>query len=152
MSACIGTGSCIQQCCCICDDESEVCTCGHRDHIKQVAGGDIYCQIPCKHNCTLVECHNFKFCGKKLPLQVLNVYNGMCPNCAVMLGKLTFLEEKGDCPICLDNKDMIVISCGKHNVCMDCWKTLSETENIPIPLTCPLCRESIWKWRIRPKS
>jgi hypothetical protein len=158
MVSCNGDGSCIQQCCCICyeDEEcdvpSEVCTCGHRSHIKIIGGNeetDMYCQKPCQHKCTLVECHNFKLCRKKLPLQILHCYNDMCSTCAVMLGKLTFLDVKDECPICLENKDMVLISCKKHKVCIECWKTASETENRPIPLTCPLCRESIWKWKGR---
>ena len=155
MSSCIGRGSCIQQCSCICfDDEvyevpSEICTCGHRNH-KHLIGGttefDIYCQKECSYNCQLVECHNFRLCGIKKPQEILDYHNGMCSNCAILLGKLKILDIKDDCPICMENKDMLEISCGgKHKFCIDCWKTMSELENRPIPLTCPLCRESIWK-------
>jgi hypothetical protein len=59
-----------------------------------------------------------------------------------MVGKIEFLDEKEECPICMEHKDMIQVSCGKHNVCLDCWKKMSKTE---APLRCPLCRESIWK-------
>jgi hypothetical protein len=158
MNACNGDGFCLHQCCCVCfDDEehevpSEVCACGHRSHTKQIGGNtelDLYCQESCPHNCTLAKCHNFKLCCQKRPLAILRVNNGMCLNCALAIGKLEFLEEKDDCPICLENKDMVLISCGKHKVCVDCWNTASETENRPIPLSCPLCRESIWKWKGR---
>ena len=151
---CTGNGACFDQCCCICyeDEEceipSEVCTCGHRDHPKIIGGPtecDIYCREECSHDCQLVECHNFRLCGKKEPQVSLDHDNGMCMNCAVKFGRIKFLDTQDDCPICLETKDMIQISCGKHNVCLDCWKQASATPNRPIPLSCPLCRESIWK-------
>ena len=154
MSSCNGRGSCIKQCVCICydDDDYEVlsitCTCGHRNHDYMIGGKnkeDIYCQTECIHNCQLIQCHNFTLCGKKYPQEVLDCHNGMCVDCAVMIGKVIFLNKMDDCPICMDHKEVITISCGKHNVCMECWKQMSETENRPYPLSCPLCRESIWK-------
>lgn len=153
MSSCEGRGDCIQQCCCICfDDEegdidSEFCSCGHRNHTKLIGGNgecQIYCKEECPHNCELVECHNYRMCGQKRPQKLLDCDNGMCKDCAIMIGRIKFLDDKGDCPICLVNKDMIEISCGKHNVCLDCWKNWSETST-QIPLTCPLCRNPIWK-------
>lgn len=156
MPSCNGRGSCIQQCICCCyeDEEyevpSEACSCGHRNHTHLIGGTtvyDIYCKKDCPHNCQLVECHNFRLCGKKDPQELLDCHNGMCSDCAIMIGKIKFLNEKDDCPICMENKDMIQISCEKHKVCLDCWKQMSETENRPIPLTCPLCRESIWIWK-----
>jgi hypothetical protein len=154
MSNCEGRGDCIQQCCCICyedeEDEvpSEVCSCGHRNHTHLIGGTtefDVYCQKKeCLHNCHLVECHNFRMCGQKRPRNILDCHNEMCSNCAIMIGKIKFLDEKDDCPICLLNKDMIEISCGKHKVCLDCWKNWSKTSS-QIPLTCPLCRNPIWK-------
>ena len=152
MSSCEGRGDCIQQCCCICyeDEEhevpSEVCSCGHRNH-KHLIGGmtefDIYCQKECLHNCQLVECHNFRMCEQKRPQNILDCYNGMCNECAIMIGKIKFLDEKDDCPICMENKDMIEITCGKHTICFQCWKRMSETTKT-YPLKCPLCRKGIW--------
>lgn len=156
MSSCTGNGECLEQCVCICieDDEtetpSEVCTCGHRNHTQLVGGTtecDMYCEVGCPHNCKLVECHNYRVCGRKGPQWYINSHNGMCSDCAIMLGRIKFLDTKDDCPVCMENKDMIQISCEKHTLCLDCWKQMSETENRPIPLTCPLCRESIWNWR-----
>ena len=149
--SCIGDGTCFQQCCCICyeDEECEVpsefCACGHRKHTDLFEGE--YCQDECPHNCKLVECHNFKLCGRKRPKWYLSCHNGMCMDCAVMIGRIKFLDEKEDCPICMEHKEVIQVSCGKHNVCIDCWKQLSETPDRPIPLRCPLCRESIWNWK-----
>lgn len=146
---CTGDGTCFNQCCCICfEDEaceisSETCVCGHRDHTNLLNGE--YCQEKCHHNCNLIECHNFRMCGVKEPHWLLNCNNGMCHECAVMIGRIKFLDIEDECPICLETKDMIQISCGKHNVCLDCWKKASATPDRPIPLSCPLCRESIWK-------
>lgn len=155
MANCKGDGTCFEQCVCVCcEDEdceipSEICTCGHRDHTR--TGGnarpDEYCQTNCEHGCQLVECHNYKLCGDKFPKWFSYCHNGMCAECAVMIGKIEFLDLKDGCPICMEKKDMIQVSCGKHKVCLDCWKQLSETPNRPIPLRCPLCRESIWKWK-----
>ena len=145
MLSCRGRGSCIQQCICECDDEE--CSCCHRNHIKLIGGDSVYqkyCNISCPHKCELVECHNYRMCGQKRPQILLDCNNGMCNDCAIMIGRIKFLDEKDDCPICLVNKDMIEISCGKHKACLDCWKTWSET-NTKHPLTCPLCRNSIWK-------
>jgi hypothetical protein len=83
-------------------------------------------------------------CGQKRPQNILDAHNEMCIDCAMMIGKIKFLDEKDDCPICLIKKDMIEISCGKHKVCLDCWKNWSETST-QIPLTCPFCRNPIWK-------
>ena len=157
MAQCTGLGECFIQCVCSCYDEecmipSEICTCGHRDHEKFIGGDsefDIYCKEECPYNCKLIECHNYKLCNKKLPQQELYCHNGMCSDCAINIGKIKFLETKDECPICMENKDMIEITCGKHKVCLDCWKQISETPDRPIPLTCPLCRESIWKWKGR---
>ena len=158
MSSCKGRGDCIQQCGCICfEDEdcdiySEVCNCGHRNHTKLIGGDtecDIYCKKECPYNCELVACHNYRMCGQKRPQSILDYHNGMCIDCAIMIGKIKFLDDKDDCPICMENKDMIEISCENHKVCLDCWKQMSETPDRPYPLTCPLCRESIWKWKRR---
>lgn len=158
MSLCTGRGSCIQQCGCSCyeDEEcevpSDVCICGHRNHPHLIGGPtecNVYCQKECPYNCQLAECHNFRLCQQKRPQQILDVNNGMCSDCAIMIGRIKFLGIKDDCLICMENKDMIEISCGKHKVCLDCWKQVSETAERPFPLTCPLCRESIWKWKGR---
>jgi len=144
MSSCEGRGNCITQCSCDCyhDEECEIpsenCSCGHRNHVQG------YCKVDCPHNCELVECHNYRMCGKKRPQNILDCHNGMCMDCAVSFGKIKFLDEKDDCPICLVNKDMIQVTCGRHKVCIECWKNWSETST-QIPLTCHLCREPIWR-------
>jgi len=102
----------------------------------------------CVHKCQLVECHNYRLCGEKRPKWLLNCDRGMCKGCAIHIGKIKFLDKKGDCPICLENKDVIEINCARHNVCLDCWKKLSDTSK-QSPLTCPICRESIWNRTIR---
>jgi hypothetical protein len=147
---CTGNGYCIQQCVCIfCFDSKEatICICGHRNHPKLIGGEtdcDIYCKQDCEYNCQLLQCHNFKVCNQKRPQWLLSAHNGMCINCAVHYGKMKFLERQEECPICMEHKDMVEISCERHNVCFDCWKHLSES-GIDIPMKCPFCRESIWK-------
>ena len=145
MSSCKGEGACFEQCGCCCYDEelnipSEICTCGHRTH-----GDSGFCNTGCPHSCKLIECHNYKMCGYKGPQRLLDSHNSMCMGCAIHIGKIKFLDEKDDCPICLINKDMIEISCGKHKFCLDCWKDWSENNIQAAPLTCPLCRNPIWK-------
>lgn len=151
-NGCEGRGECLQQCSCGCYDDEEyeipsaICTCGHRGHAKLIGGTtecDVYCKNDCPHNCDLVECHNFRMCGQKRPKWLLYCHNGMCMDCKLSIGKIKFLDVKDDCPICFINTDMIEISCGKHKVCLDCWKKWSETST-QIPLTCPMCRKSIW--------
>jgi len=149
MSLCTGNGNCIYQCVCVCDSDMShaACTCGHRFHNKMIGGEDecnIYCREQCKYQCVLVECHNFKLCKQKRPQWVLNSNKEMCIDCAIMIGKITFLNEIDDCPICFNHKDMIMINCEKHKVCIDCWKEWSD-KCIQPPVTCPLCREPIWK-------
>lgn len=153
MSACNGRGECINQCICTCYDDAEyeipskVCSCGHRNHTTMIGGdseSDIYCKVTCPHNCKLIECHNYRLCGKKGAQQYLDAHNGMCSDCAIMIGKIKFLDEKDDCSICNINKDMIQISCGKHKVCLECWKNWSES-GTSCPVTCPFCRNPIWK-------
>lgn len=150
---CNGDGTCFNQCFCGCYDdeaceiESEVCTCGHRAHKKHIGSEgifDIYCRKNCPMNCQLEECNNFRLCDIKQPLWLLNTNNGMCLQCAITIGKIKFLDIQDDCPICLETKDMIQISCGKHKVCLDCWKGVSKSAG---KTACPLCREHIWAWR-----
>lgn len=153
-SPCSGDGFCIHQCCCTCyedevydyDISSEVCTCGHRNHTHLIDGTQesaIFCQIQCPFNCVLQECHNFRLCGQKRPQYLLNSHNGMCLDCAVMIGKIKFLDITDDCPVCMETKGMIEINCRNHKLCLDCWKHMSDLGISP--LKCPLCRESIWK-------
>lgn len=119
MSSCKGRGECLEQ----------------RNEFE-------YTRVDCSR-CELQECHNFKVCGQKRPQWVLHCNSGMCINCAISLGKLTILHKVDDCPICLMKKDLIRVSCGKHTTCIDCWKNWSTTCEPPV--TCPLCREPIWK-------
>jgi hypothetical protein len=157
MSKCEGRGECFQQCACGCYDDEEyeipsvVCTCGHRNHIEMLGSTNSdetnkYCREECPHNCKLIECHNFKICGQKRPQRLLDCHDGMCWDCRLLVGKIQILDKVDDCPVCMETKKMILVSCGKHEFCFDCWKKISESR--PSPLTCPLCRESIWKYRI----
>ena len=94
MSSCDGRGFCIQQCGCTCYDQDcaqPVCFCGHTSHSvsgnKMIGGdkeSDIYCKKACDKNCKLIECNNYRLCRKKRPQVLLDLYNGICKDCAIM--------------------------------------------------------------------
>lgn len=134
MSTCTGSGECIQQC-----DDNKV----GRDmkDIKIMDGGSMsFWRGKCDHNCSLVECHNFKLCGQKRPQILLDRHNGMCIICAMSVGKVKFLNEKDDCEICSKNKDMITVCRHKnHKVCMDCRKLSFGSKSTSSIIFCPLC-------------
>lgn len=137
MSTCTGGGDCIQQ-----------CGCRRRTHIQMIGGNNQehrYCRITqCPFNCTLIECYNYRLCGQKRPQRILDSHNGMCMDCAIMIGCITVLDLKDECPICMETKDMIQIVCKKHNICLSCWLQMSEKSG-SYPVKCPMCREGIWK-------
>jgi len=144
MSVCQGRGECFEQCFCFC--EANPCTCGHARHQK-ISGGEEFtskfCQSqkPCQHNCKLVPCNNFTMCKQSRPQRLLDCHNGMCLDCALLYGKLRF-ERKGECPVCFTDKDLVEVVCGKHNICLDCWKRWANYTTPPT--TCPICRKGIW--------
>jgi hypothetical protein len=145
MSICSGYGECLTQCICECLDETGnplvSCICGHRQHIKFITGptdGDVYCNGNCPYDCQPMKCHNYVMCEKKRPQYQLDSDGEMCRDCAIMIGRIKFLETRSDCPVCFENRDIIEISCGNHNICYDCWKEWTKKYN-QFPLTCPLC-------------
>lgn len=128
-SRCSGRGDCFTQCAC-----------------TNSSGG--YCRQECPHNCQLVECYNYRICEGKYPQWYLDCHNGMNQGCAMSIGRVTFLDETGDCSICRETKDLVQVSCEKHKFCLPCWMNWCEsTEQCPV--TCPLCRESIWAFKRR---
>jgi hypothetical protein len=125
---CTGIGECLNQCDCEC---YEICICEHRTHYG-------YCPSTC---CMPINCRNFIHCNKKLPKWVLNCHNGMCTNCAIQMGKHNTSDIIEDCPVCLENKKMIILKCN-HKMCNDCWYHITNNiENL-----CPLCR-NLNHWR-----
>jgi hypothetical protein len=118
MSGCQGDGSCMTQ-------------------VTQTR----YSNNSCPYKCQVIECHNFKMCGQKRPQRLLDCHNSMCMDCAINYGKLKFLSEKEDCPICFLNKDNIELRC-THKLCLGCWKEWSKKSEAPV--SCPLCRKKIW--------
>lgn len=145
MTDCKGRGECIRQCFCDCYDDNDnplECECGHRHHKKLIGGpddDDIYCQTDCSYKCRLIECHNFKLCGRKAPEWVNDTHNGMCFECAISVGKIKFNNEKAECPICMETKDMITLCCDIHKVCLECWGQIDGC-----PKSCPMCRKTIF--------
>ena len=133
MSDCSGQGECFEQCCgCNKEPGEEFDVCIFACSIKY------FREEACVHNCELKECHNFKICKEKRPEHILNNHGGMCVDCAMTIGKIKFLDQKGECPICLENKDMIQTTCENHRVCLKCWIKWSKK-------TCPLCRKGIFE-------
>jgi hypothetical protein len=144
MSNC--NGHCFSYCSCECKENE--CSCGHSQHEKIVAGPfqtDIYCKnfnVCC--SCFLKKCHNFEYCKRSMPNFLIELNNEMCIYCAVYIGKLYFNKKEEQCPICLEKKEVVTVSCQKHSFCLECWKNYTETN---IKITCPLCRENIWSWK-----
>ena len=131
MTSCNGNGECLMQCDCECfnketDEYDEICVCGHREH-------NGYCPSNC---CELVKCRNYEYCGEKLPKWVTYCHNGMSMSCAAKMGTHKTTDTADDCPVCLENKNMILLNCN-HKVCNDCWYKITE---VNATLTCPLCR------------
>ncbi len=162
MTSCNGYGECLIQCQCECEcyeelckyhDECEcecewydecqcydiillykkICVCGHRSH-----GG--YCPSTC---CEPVECRNYKYCNEKNPQMILYCHNGMCMNCAIQMGRHKTSDIVDYCPVCLENKNMIILNCNLQ-ICNECWYKITEIgfgdENRESGPKCPLCR------------
>lgn len=124
MSNCSGDGQCLKQC-------------NHRKH-------NGYCPSNCSYNCQLKECHNYWLCKEKRPEWVLNCHNSCCGNCAIEYGKMKEPNAEDDCPICMETKKLITVTCGKHNTCLECWKKIAENQEGDKPASCPLCRKNVW--------
>lgn len=129
---CEGDGMCLLQCECECYDEEtyeyhENCTCGHREH-------NGYCldNNPC---CKPVKCDN---CNNMLPLCITHCHNGMCVNCAVKLGPHKSTKNIEECPVCLDDGEMLTLNC-KHEICRVCWNNITDLD-VEYGSKCPLCR------------
>jgi len=112
---------------------------------------DTYEHTACSHACELVECKNYKHCGKKNPKWVLTIHKEMCPGCACMEydGKTTFTDTKQECPVCYDEKYMMKLRCN-HLLCLICLNGMyARNENIrestPVAerTKCPMCRNTI---------
>lgn len=144
MSNC--NGHCFSHCSCECEESA--CQCGHRGHKKIIAGPlstDVYCKdesVNC--SCSLKKCHNYEYCKRSMPSFMIDLNNEMCVYCAVYIGKLYFQNKTEQCPICLEKKEVVKISCQKHSFCLECWKKYTEAN---IKITCPMCRENIWSWK-----
>lgn len=98
--ACHGDGSCLQQ---------------------SFSPNDYIYSFPCVHNCKPLPCYNSFVCNRICPLWCLNIHGGTCINCAVSFGKLYF-NGTNECPVCLDNKDLIKLPNCSHAMCSDCFK------------------------------
>lgn len=126
--------------------------CNHWFHVKK------YCPTNCPKGCTIensiIKCN---FCNHIAPLIVLNIHGTgkeegrKCMNCKIEYGQIEITDKNEECPICLENKNMILLPCS-HLVCFDCWKKESATSymsaraNERFPVQCPLCRTPAGKY------
>ena len=136
MSSCNGNGECLIECYCKCYNEEteeyyELCVCGHREHSGN-REHNRYCPSVC---CKPIECRNYKYCNVKQPKWLSFCHNGMCMNCAILMGKHTYTTQLEDCCVCLENKNMLILKCN-HKICNDCWYNISIFGSS----LCPLCR------------
>lgn len=125
-----------------CEIRSSTCRgCDHNKNHTIFFNEDHYCREECPHKCEPMKCKNYRYCSAKLPQWVLNCQESMCIDCATEVGPLEFLDEKRECPVCFDVKEIIKVVCG-HTFCLDCWIHWSRvSEDIT---TCPLCRKKIF--------
>lgn len=141
--------ACLQFCRCNCYDITnskwfDECVCGHREH-------NGLCSSGC---CQWVECKNHTFCDGTVPAYIadckygrthpqfkIDHTPGICTSCVYKMGKHVYTNQIEDCCVCLENKNMIVLTCN-HKVCNDCWFniTKNEVENTVRRSLCPLCR------------
>ncbi|AYV87209.1 MAG: hypothetical protein Sylvanvirus35_7 [Sylvanvirus sp.] len=60
------------------------------------------------------------------------------------MGPTKTTEEKDECCICTEDKEMIELPC-KHRVCSECWLKTTQARQIENQV-CPLCRSPCsWK-------
>ena len=140
MPYCNGDGSCLMKCNCICYNketgkEDEMCVCSHREH-------NGYCPNNC---CVMIKCMNHVSCTSMKPKWIFDYHNGFCINCHFKFTKYKSTNIINVCPICLENKNMILLNC-KHKMCEECWDNITkkgfsicEKEYITL---CTLCRDS----------
>ena len=127
---CDGTGKCLKPCNCKC---KSICTCIHKYH-------NGYCPNNC---CNLIECRNYDYCLKKMPLWILMEYKGLCDTCHVQMGEHELLNKKDECPVCFEDSTLVKLSCG-HLLCNECWynitySSINDLKKNFVP-ECPICR------------
>jgi hypothetical protein len=148
MEVCAGDGHCISQCFRAgCETMTHMTDGGGR-------GGSVthvYCNQGCPWQCRLQPCHNSPICGRSCPAWLLAVNDGLCAGCAVIFGRLRFIES-GVCEVCTgvsaDTKgatckqEMLALPCGMHTVCSPCWIRHARKAGQTYPITCPCTRTS----------
>lgn len=138
MIKCLGDGGCLSSCECTCynkltEQYNDICSCGHRSHYG-------CCPTNC---CTPVKCRNFLFCQRVHPEWVANCRDNLCITCAIKMGKHMLTNLSQDCPVCFEDKQMIVLEC-THKICNECWFNICNKYFTDISVaespSCPLCR------------
>ena len=136
---CTGRGECFVHCMCECDDDifkendEIICECVHASHKSG------YCPSTCVHKCQLQQCRT---CDALKPQFFLEFRGGLCGNCYFEFGAVKLTGISGECPICLESKQMVRIMCENHLFCFPCWKDHCGKGK---GQACPICRKLIWK-------
>jgi len=84
----------------------------------------------CEFECKPVECPNYIVCGTVNPRWVFDCHSGFCFNCnlSYKMGnwkggkKIIKMDNKSECPICLDDKFCVNQPNCDHPLCIDCFK------------------------------
>ena len=143
-AVCGGDGACLHYCHeCMAENEEHTEVDPRSLHSE---GPEHNCLIPCAKGCVPLECANYRMCHKMIPAWAAAANNGICYNCKWYYGKIDFASSAGtaeaECVICSEERPLVRIFCG-HELCLDCWKTISKREATYIKAPCcPLCRRA----------
>ena len=73
----------------------------------------------------------------------------MCFECWAYRGKLKKTSSPEECPVCMDEKLLVILSCHEtHKICLECLDKTNESKHVT---KCPLCRKSIGNLKLYPK-
>ena len=126
---------------------STVCS-GTGECLSQTNDVNIYTKssdYTCEHNCLPIPCDNVLVCGMQLPKWLYQCKNGLCINCDVMFGKLRIIES-GECPVCLETTQSIIMPNCTHSMCVGCFKRIMYGEEGPIDPPFPYSSEVEAEW------
>jgi len=96
--------------------------------------------------CLCKQCPNFNLCHVWAPQWVFDCKKGLCVNCDIHLGHLTFRDATTPCPVCTgpDKKAHVQFPGCEHWVCVDCMRKIRLCDdnryNVDVCLYgCPPC-------------
>ena len=96
--------------------------------------------------CSCRQCPNFHICHVWAPQCYFDCHGGLCTNCDLLLGHLTFRDATTPCPACTgsDKKAHVQFPGCDHWVCVDCMRKIKFEDdsrcNVDVCLYgCPPC-------------